>query len=255
MDLPRNAFKHAIASGTRQIGLWCSLASNVGAEIVCDAGFDWLLIDMEHSPNEIPDLIAQMQATSLGSATPIVRPAWNDAVLIKRVLDTGAQSILVPFVQNAEEARRAVAAARYPPAGIRGTAGTTRASRYGRVPGYLNKANAEICVLVQIETGEALKLIDEIAAVEGVDGVFVGPNDLSASLGHLGDMRHADVQTAIRHAVDRLRAAGKPAGILTSNEDDIRQYVDWGYTFVAVGSDVGILARGADALARKFKAP
>lgn len=255
MDLPRNAFKHAIASGTRQIGLWCSLASNVGAEIVCDAGFDWLLIDMEHSPNEIPDLLAQMQAASLGSATPIVRPAWNDAVLIKRVLDTGAQSILVPFVQNAEEARRAVAAARYPPAGIRGTAGTTRASRYGRVPGYLNKANAEICVLVQIETGEALKLIDEIAAVEGVDGVFVGPNDLSASLGHLGDMRHADVQTAIRHAVDRLRAAGKPAGILTSNEDDIRQYVDWGYTFVAVGSDVGILARGADALARKFKAP
>jgi 2-keto-3-deoxy-L-rhamnonate aldolase RhmA len=254
MDLNRNAFKAAIAAGTRQIGLWSSLSSNIGAEIVGDSGFDWILFDTEHSPNEVPGLIEQLQAAALGTATPVVRPAWNDAVLIKRILDTGAQSVLVPFVQTPEEAQRAVAACRYPPAGIRGTAGTTRASRYGRVSDYLKRANEEICVLVQIETGEALGRVDDIAAVEGVDGVFVGPNDLSASMGHLGDMRHRDVQQAIEQALTRIRGAGKPAGILTSNEEDARRYIELGYTFVAVGSDVGLLARGADALAARFKA-
>ena len=150
MDNTRNAFKHAIAAGKLQIGLWSSLCSNIGAEIIADSGFDWILYDSEHSPNEIPGLMSQLQAAARGTATPIVRPAWNDAVLIKRVLDIGTQSILVPFVQNAEEARRAVAAAYYPPAGIRGTAASSRASRYGRVKDYLKIANAEICVLVQV---------------------------------------------------------------------------------------------------------
>ena len=253
MDLNRNAFKHAIAAGTRQIGLWSSLSSSTAAEIVSDSGFDWILFDMEHAPNDIAEIVALQQAAQAGSATPIVRPAWNDAVLIKRVLDTGAQSILVPFVQTPEEARQAVAAAKYPPEGIRGAAGSARASRYGRVAGYLNKANAEICVLVQIETGEALAQIDEIATVEGVDGVFIGPNDLSASMGHLGNMGHPEVQAAIEHAVTRLKAVGKPAGILTSNHDEARRYIDWGYCFVAVGSDVGLLTKGADALAKTFK--
>src|SRR5262249_38466829 len=156
MELPRNAFKHAIAAGRLQIGLWSSLASSIAAELVADAGFDWILFDSEHSPNEVPGLLAQLQAAARGTASAIVRPAWNDAVLIKRVLDIGAQSILVPYVQNAEEARRAVAAVRYPPGGIRGGAAAARASRYGRGPDYLKKADSEICLLVQVETRAAL---------------------------------------------------------------------------------------------------
>ena len=189
-----------------------------------------------------------------GSATtPIIRPAWNDAVLAKRALDIGAQSLLFPYVQNAEEARRAVASTRYPPQGIRGVSVAARASRYGRTPGYLAKANAEICVLVQVETRSALGEIEAIAEVDGVDGVFIGPSDLAASLGHLGNPQHPDVQKAIEDAVKRLKAVGKPAGILTGNEEEARRYIAWGYLFVAVGADVGLLARNADALAKKFK--
>ena len=253
MDLPRNAFKHAIAAGKLQIGLWSSLASNIAAEIVSDAGFDWILFDTEHSPNEIPDLLAQLQAAARGTATAIVRPAWNDAVLIKRVLDLGAQSILVPYVQNAEEARRAVASVRYPPVGIRGVAAASRASRYGRVADYLKKADGEICLLVQVETRAALEQLEAIATVEGVDGVFIGPSDLSASFGHIGNPQHADVQKALEDGVRRIKAVGKAAGILTLNDEEARRYIGWGYTFVAVGSDVGLLTRGADALAKRFK--
>ena len=253
MDLQRNAFKHAIAAGQLQIGLWSSLASNIAAEIVSDSGFDWILLDSEHSPNEIPGLLSQLQALHGGSATPIIRPAWNDAVLAKRCLDIGAQTLLFPYVQNAEEARRAVASTRYPPQGIRGVAVATRAGRYGRVPGYLTKANDEICVLVQVETRVALSELEAIAKVEGVDGVFIGPSDLAASLGHLGNPQAPDVQKAIKEAVTRLKALGKPAGILTANEEEARRYIEWGFLFVAVGADIGLLARNADALAKKFK--
>jgi len=253
MDLPRNAFKQAIAAGRLQIGLWSSLASPIAAEIVADSGFDWILFDSEHSPNEVPGLLVQLQAAAGGTAAAIVRPAWNDAVLIKRVLDIGAQSLLVPYVQDAEEARRAVAAVRYPPAGIRGVAAATRASRYGRVTDYLKKAADEICLLVQVETRAALDALETIAGVPGVDGVFIGPSDLSASFGHIGNPQHPEVQAALEQAVKRLDAIGKPAGILTLNEEEARRYITWGYRFVAVGSDVGLLARGADALARKFK--
>jgi 4-hydroxy-2-oxoheptanedioate aldolase len=253
MELQRNAFKHAIAAGKLQIGLWCSLCNNIAADVVSDSGFDWLLLDTEHSPNEIPDILAQLQAVARGPATPIVRPAWNDAVLIKRTLDIGAQAILIPYVQNAEEARRAVAAVRYPPAGIRGVAAASRASRYGRITDYLKKADSEICLLVQVETRSALDQIEAIAKVEGVDGVFIGPSDLSASLGHVGNPQHPEVQKALEDAVKRLKAVGKPAGILTGNEEEARRYIGWGYTFVAVGSDIGLLARGADTLAKKFK--
>jgi 4-hydroxy-2-oxoheptanedioate aldolase len=253
MDHPRNAFKHAIAKGQLQIGLWCSLCSNITAEIVAHSGYDWLLLDTEHSPNEVPDVLSQLQAIQSGTASAIVRPAWNDMVLIKRYLDIGAQTLLLPFVQTPEEARAAVAATRYPPGGIRGITGSGRASRYGRVKDYLNNASNEICVLVQVETKSALDQIEKIASVEGIDGVFIGPNDLSASFGHLGNWGHTDVQAALKDAVVRLKKIGKPAGILTPNEEEAKRFIEWGYTFVAVGSDLGLLARNADALAKKFK--
>lgn len=252
-ELQRNAFKHAIAAGQLQIGLWSSLCSNIAAEIIGDAGFDWILLDTEHSPNEVPGLLSQLQAIGRGGSTPIVRPAWNDAVLAKRALDIGAQTLLFPYVQNAEEARRAVASTRYPPEGIRGVAVASRASRFGRTPGYLTKANSEMCVLVQVETRSALDQLEAIASVDGVDGVFIGPSDLAASLGHLGNPAHETVQAAIRDAAERLKRLNKPAGILSGNEDEIRRYIGWGYLFVAVGSDVGLLAGGSSALAKKFR--
>jgi 4-hydroxy-2-oxoheptanedioate aldolase len=254
MELQRNRFKHDLATGKLQIGLWCSLCSSIAAEIVSDSGFDWLLLDTEHSPNELPDLLAALQAVAAGSGTPIVRPAWNDTVLIKRVLDIGAQTVLLPYVQNAEEAKRAVAATRYPPHGIRGVTGSGRAARYGRVTDYLKKAGDEICVLVQVETRTALDQLEAIAAVPGVDGVFIGPSDLAASLGHIGNPAHPEVQAALEDAVRRLKAVGKPAGILTVNDEEAKRYIGWGYLFVAVGVDVGLLSRNADALAKRFKA-
>jgi 4-hydroxy-2-oxoheptanedioate aldolase len=252
-EFQRNAFKHAIAAGKLQIGLWSSLCSNIAAEIISDSGFDWILLDSEHSPNEIPDLFGQLQAVARGTATPIIRPAWNDAVLAKRALDIGAQTLLFPYVQNADEARRAVASTRYPPEGIRGVSVASRASRFGRTPGYLTKANSEMCVLVQVETRSALDQLEAIASVEGVDGIFIGPSDLAASLGHLGNPQASDVQKAIQGASKRLKELGKPAGILTGNAEEARRYMDWGYLFVAVGADVGLLAKNADALAKKFK--
>jgi 4-hydroxy-2-oxoheptanedioate aldolase len=252
-EFRKNAFKHAIAEGKLQIGLWSSLCSNIAAEIVSDSGFDWLLLDTEHSPNEIPGLLSQLQAVELGTATPIIRPAWNDAVLAKRCLDIGAQTLLFPYVQNAAEAKAAVASTRYPPQGMRGVSVAARASRYGRVQGYLGKANSEICVLVQVETREAMNELEAIAAVEGVDGVFIGPSDLAASLGHLGNPAHPEVQAAIKDAVTRLKKVGKPAGILTGVEDEVRRYIEWGYLFVAVGSDVGVLASNTAALAKRYK--
>ncbi len=253
MELQRNEFKHAIKAGKVQIGLWNSLCSNIVTEVVGYSGFDWLLLDTEHSPNELPAVMSQLQSVQRGTATPIVRPAWNDPVLIKRILDIGAQSILVPFVQNAEEARKAVAATRYPPEGIRGITTSGRAARFGRVKDYVKKANAEICLLVQAETREALDNLEAIASVEGVDGVFVGPADLSASFGQIGNPQHPEVQKAIEDVAKSLKKLGKPAGILTPVEEEARRYIDWGYTFVAVGSDLGLLTKGADALAAKFK--
>jgi 4-hydroxy-2-oxoheptanedioate aldolase len=254
MDMPRNAFKHAIAKGELQIGLWCSLCNPVAAEIVSHSGFDWLLLDTEHSPNDLQEILSQMHAAVAGGSSILVRPAWNDMVLIKRYLDIGAQTLLLPFVQNAEEAKRAVAWTRYPPHGMRGITGSGRASRYGRVKDYLKNASSEICVLVQVETREALRELETIASVEGIDGVFIGPNDLAASFGQIGNWGHAEVQAALKDAVTRLKKLGKPAGILTPNEEEAKRFIDWGYTFVAVGADIGLLAKNADALARRFKA-
>lgn len=254
MQLPQNAFKRRLLAKELQIGLWCSLCSNIGAELVADSGFDWLLIDTEHAPNELPTVMGQLQAITGGTASAVVRPAWNDMVLIKRLLDIGAQTLLIPFVQTAEEAARAVAACRYPPEGVRGITTGSRAARYGRVAGYLKEASREICVLVQVETMTAIDQIEAIASVEGVDGVFVGPSDLSASMGHIGNPLHPEVQRALEDAARRIDAAGKVSGILTTVETDARRYIDWGYRFVAVGTDIGLLAKTADMLAASFKA-
>jgi 4-hydroxy-2-oxoheptanedioate aldolase len=253
MDLPLNPFKRAIKAGQLQIGLWSSLSSSISVEILAGAGFDWLLLDTEHSPNELPMVLSQLQAATGGTAHPIVRPAWNDAVLIKRFLDAGVQSFLVPYVQNEDEARKAVAATRYPPRGVRGFAGTTRASRFGRVKDYHTRCEEEICVLVQVETRVALGNLEAIARVEGVDGVFIGPGDLSADLGYLGDLFNPDVTAVIDDTIARIKAAGNIPGILINDEKLARRYIDAGCLYTAVGGDVAILARGAEQLARRFK--
>jgi 4-hydroxy-2-oxoheptanedioate aldolase len=253
MDLPKNPFKHALAAGQLQIGLWLSLSSNYSAEVCAGSGFDWLLIDTEHSPNEIDMVLGQLQAVAPYASHPVVRVAWNDPVIVKRTLDVGAQSLLFPFVQNAAEAARAVAATRYPPRGFRGVAGTTRATRFGRVKDYAKRAHEETCVLVQVETQEAVDAIDAIARVEGVDGIFIGPADYHASLGYPGETANSAVLPKIDDAIRRIRAAGKAPGILTPDEKLARRYLELGALFVAVGADVGLLARGSEALAAKFK--
>ena len=253
MELPQNPFKRAIKAGKPQIGLWSTLSSSYTVEVVAGAGFDWLLLDTEHSPVDIENLLTQLQAAAPYASHPIVRIPWNDMVTVKRVLDIGAQTLLVPYVQNVEEARNAVAHTRYPPAGVRGVAGTTRATRFGRVKEYAKRAHEELCVLVQVETQSALQNIEAICAIDGVDGVFIGPADLHASLGHAGETANPKVKPMIDDAIRRIRKAGKAPGILTPNEADARHWLECGALFVAVGSDAGILARGADALAAKFK--
>jgi 4-hydroxy-2-oxoheptanedioate aldolase len=250
--LPRNAFKQALAKGDRQVGLWSGLASHIAADILAGAGFDWIVIDGEHGPNDISTLLPQLQAMRGGTAEPVFRVPWNDMVIFKRALDVGARSLLIPFVQNAEEARRAVAATRYPPLGIRGVSVTPRANDYGRVKNYHKNAHLDTCVLLQLETRAALKEIEAIAAIDGVDGIFIGPSDLAADFGHLGNSKHPDVQAAIKDAATRIRAAGKSAGFLTSVVDDIEPLFEMGFNFTAVGSDVGILASGAEQLAARF---
>lgn len=210
-----NAFKDAIKAGRPQIGLWLGLTSSYSAELLAGAGFDWLLIDGEHAPNSVQTIPAQLQAIAPYPSQPVVRPSWNDPVQIKQLLDIGAQTLLVPMVQNADEARLAVKATRYPPAGIRGVGSAlARASRWNRVPDYLHQANDAMCVLVQIETREALNNLPQILDVEGVDGVFIGPADLSADMGFSGNPQHPEVQAAIEHAIGQIRAAGKAPWIL-----------------------------------------
>jgi 4-hydroxy-2-oxoheptanedioate aldolase len=253
MDLPVNAFKHALAARRPQIGLWATLSSNVTVELVAAAGYDWILLDMEHSPNDLESLLTQLQAAEPYPTHAVVRVPWNDAVMLKRVLDVGAQSVLVPMVNTAEEARAAVAAMRYPPKGVRGVGGTTRATRWGRVKGYPQHVERELCILLQVETPQAIDNIEAIAAVDGVDGVFIGPSDLHASFGHIGEKHHPEVWPKIEDAVKRIVAAGKAPGFLTPVEADSRRILELGGLFVAVGSDAGLLAAAADALRARFK--
>jgi 4-hydroxy-2-oxoheptanedioate aldolase len=253
MELPQNAFKRALKTGKPQIGLWSSLSSNYSVEVIAGAGFDWVLLDTEHSPADLENLLTQLQAAAPYPTHPVVRVPWNDMVTMKRVLDIGAQSLLVPYVSTAEEARKAVSYTRYPPAGVRGVAGTTRATRFGRIKDYARRAHEEICLLVQVETEAALESIDAICGIEGVDGVFIGPADLHASMGYPGEIANPRVKPLIDEAIRRIRKCGRAPGILTPNEADARHWLECGALFVAVGADVGILARGAEALAAKFK--
>ena len=252
-DLPQNRFKHALAAGRPQIGLWLSLTSPVATEIVAGAGFDWMLIDMEHAANDLSHVAAHLRAAEGGTAEPVVRPPWNDTVVVKRLLDLGVRTLLFPFVQDVAQAAGAVAATRYPPAGVRGVATATRANRYGRVADYATRAGQEICVLLQIETRAAASQIEAIAAVDGVDGLFIGPSDLAADMGRLGQPGSAEVQAAVLAAGARIRAAGKPAGYLSASEAENRAALQAGFGFVAVGSDVGILARQSEALAAAYR--
>lgn len=253
MDLPANHFKRALAAGRSQIGLWCSLSSHYAIEAVAGAGFDWLLLDMEHSPNDLESLVTQLQAAAAYPTASVVRVPWNDKVTIKRVLDIGAQTLLIPYVQNADEARAAVAATRYPPAGIRGVGGMTRATRFGRVRDYARRVQDELCVLVQVETEEALGHIEAIAVVDGIDGIFIGPADLHASMGYVGEVANPKVLPAIDDALRRIRKAGKAPGILTTDDPLIRRFIDAGSLFTAVGVDLAMLARGVDELAARYK--
>jgi 4-hydroxy-2-oxoheptanedioate aldolase len=252
MMLPVNRFKAGLRAGRQQIGLWNSLPGPMVAELLATCGYDWLVIDTEHAVTDIPDTLAMMQAMAAHPVSAVVRPAWNDPVLIKRCLDLGAQTLVIPFVQTAEEARAAVAAMRYAPRGIRGMAGMTRASGFGRIADYATRAEEELCLIVQVETAEAVDRIAEIAAVDGVDGIFIGPADLAASMGHPGQGRHPEVVAMIERAIRAIVAAGRPAGILTLDPDFARQCMVWGTTFTAVGMDIALLAQAARGLRAGF---
>jgi 4-hydroxy-2-oxoheptanedioate aldolase len=254
--VPLNAFKAALAAGRPQIGLWQALASPYTAEICAGSGFDWLLFDGEHAPNSIPALLAQLQAVAPYPAHPVGRLPVGATHLIKQYLDIGFTTLLVPLVESVEQAQELVRATRYAPAGVRGVGSAiARASRWNRIGNYLDEADDQICLLVQIESAAGIEHLDAIAAVPGVDGVFIGPSDLSAALGHRGDPGHTAVQTVIDAAIGRIRAAGKAAGILTADPTLAARYLELGCTFVAVGTDVVLLARSSDALARSFQRP
>ncbi len=248
-----NPFKAALARGERQVGLWLSMAQPYSAEICASTGFQWLLIDNEHAPNDVRSTLAQLQAVAAYPGHAVVRPADGNPARIKQLLDIGAQTLLVPMVDTPAKARALVAATRYPPQGIRGVgAAAARASRWGGRRDYLDTANDDCCLLVQAETVAALDNLAAICDVDGVDGVFIGPADLAASMGHRGQPGHPQVQAAIDTAIRTITASGKAAGTLTSDTALARRYLDLGARFVAVGIDVGLLAQAARQRAAEF---
>ena len=255
MHTPANTFKQALTRPGARIGLWLGLADPYAAELCATTGFDWLLIDGEHGPNDLRSMLGALQAVAPHPSHPVLRIPHGDTVLIKQVLEIGATTLLVPMVESADQARELVRATRYPPQGLRGVgSGLARSSRWSAWPGYLQEANDSVCLLVQVETAAALAQLDAIAAVDGVDGVFIGPADLSASMGHLGNPGHPEVQQAIDGAIARILAAGKAPGILAVDETLARRYIGLGVRFVAVGVDATLLARTARALASRFAA-
>lgn len=253
MDLPKNHFKAALLAGQRQIGLWCALSDISALEMLAGCGYDWILLDGEHTTTGPAEAIEFLRAVAPYPVTPVVRVVWNDLPLIKKYLDAGAQTILVPFVQNPAEAEAAVRAVRYAPQGMRGVAGATRASRYGHIENYHARAADEICLLVQVETVEAVAEIEAIAAVEGVDGIFVGPADLAASLGHYGNTSHPEVKALVLDAVRRIRAAGKAPGFLVADHDYVREVAEAGALFVSSDIDYFLLRNAALAARAKWQ--
>jgi 2-keto-3-deoxy-L-rhamnonate aldolase RhmA len=253
MEMPINRFKQRLKAGEKLVGLWSQFGNGAATEIVVDAGFDWILIDTEHAPLDLAVVTDQLRIIQPSASAAIVRPAWNDAVLFKRILDAGAQTLLVPYIESAEEARQAVTAARYPPRGRRGVATTHRANRYGRVGEYYARATDETCVLAQLETTQAVAVLEEIADVDGVDGVFIGPSDLAASMGYIGQPAHPESRKLIADACKRAKAIGVPIGILAPVEADALMFLEMGFSFVAVGSEIGLLRKATDELRAKFK--
>ena len=254
MRTPDNLFKRAIAAPGVQYGLWLGLADAYAAELCATAGFDWLLVDGEHGPNDLRSMLSVLQAVAPYPSQPVVRIPHGDAALIKQVLEIGATTLLVPMVETAEQAQALVRATRYPPAGMCGVgSGLARSSRWSGYPNYLEEANDSVCLLVQVETTTALANLDEIAAVDGVDGVFIGPADLSASMGHLGRPGDPEVRAAIEAAIARILAAGKAPGILTVDEALARRYAEQGARFIAVGVEATLLARVTRELATRCR--
>jgi 4-hydroxy-2-oxoheptanedioate aldolase len=248
-----NPFKRALREKRTQIGMWLALANPYTAEICATAGFDWLLIDGEHAPNDIPLILSQLQVLAAYPAHPVVRATTGNSVLIKQLLDIGAQTLLIPMVETAEQARDLVAAVRYPPRGIRGIgASISRVSRWMAFPDYLANGEDEICLLVQVESKLGLDNVAAIAEVDGIDGVFLGPSDLAASLGHRGNPGHPEVVAAIEGAIATILATGNPAGLLTPDDRLARRYLELGATFVAVGTEATLLANSVRALAKGF---
>ena len=247
-----NSFKRDLLAGKRLIGCWSSLANAITTEVLGVAGFDWILLDGEHSPNDVSTFIPQLMALKDSPSAPVVRPTSNNEVEMKRLLDAGFYNFLVPFVESADEALRAVRATRYPPQGVRGVSVSQRSNRYGTVPDYFKSINDHICVMVQIESRAGVAAASAIAAVDGVDCIFVGPSDLAAALGHLGNSGHPEVQQAIAAVFADAKACGKPTGILAPVEADARRYMEMGATFVAVGSDLGIFRAGTQALRDRY---
>ena len=248
-----NTFKRDLLAGKKLIGCWSSLANAITTEVLGVAGFDWILLDGEHSPNDVVTFIPQLMALKDSASAPFVRPTSNNEVEIKRLLDAGFYNFLVPFVESAGEASRAVAATRYPPQGVRGVSVSQRSNRYGTVPDYFKGINEQICVVVQIESNAGVAAARAIAEVEGVDCIFVGPSDLAAGMGHLGNAAHPDVQKAIAGVFADAEAFGKPCGILAPVEADARRYMEMGATFVAVGSDLGVFRSATQALCDRYR--
>ncbi len=254
MPAPQNKFKTALLNGDLQIGLWLGLATANSSELCGHARFDWLVIDGEHTPSDLPILTAQMQALEASPSNAVVRVPIGETWIIKQVLDAGAQTVLVPMVEDAEQARELVKAMRYPPEGVRGVGSAlARASKYNTITDYLTTANDQVCLLVQVESANAMSNIEAIADIDGVDGVFIGPSDLAADMGFLGKAGAPEVNAAVEDGIKRILAKGKPAGVLTGDLNLAQNYIDQGATFVAVGSDVGLLTKAAGDLARKFK--
>jgi len=254
MDVPINRFKQALREGKPQIGLWLAMGDPISAELCAGSGFDWLVLDAEHGPNDLRSLLAQMQAVAPYPSHPVVRIRVGDPHIIKQVLEIGAQTMLIPMVETAEQAASLVAAMQYPPAGFRGVGSALgRSSRWNRMPSYAHQAGNEMCLLVQIETKRGVENIKAIAGTPGVDGVFIGPADLSASMGHLGNMTHPDVLATIEQCIGNIRAAGKAPGILFGDETLVKRYLELGVLFIAVSADTLILSQGADRMATRFK--
>ncbi len=253
MPAPKNTFKAAIRAEKFQLGLWVALASAYAAEVVSGSGYDWLLIDGEHGPNDLPLLSAQIQAVSRSGSHPMVRLPVGETWMIKQILDTGAQTLLIPMVESVEQAQALVRAVRYPPHGVRGVgAALGRASQFSRIGDYLQTANDEICLIVQIESRAGLAALDEIAALDGIDGLFIGPSDLAADMGYLGQPGHPEVTAAIVDAFTRIKQAGKARGIMTLDPAQARIYRDMGATFMAIGTDVTLLVAATERLREDF---